>query len=226
MTRPIVVILEGIDGSGKSSHAARVHEFLTSRGRKAQLFRDPGGTDVGEQIRTLVKSAAVPMHQHTQFLLFCAARAELAARISALLDEGTDIVLDRWWYSTFAYQGAQGIDEGSIEEIANQFATLSFAAPAGEDDDLLEGGRMRAYHLHVTPAEARNRFAAASRVNDARVKDRYESKPVGFLEGVYERYLRLEKRGCLQRVETVGWAEQHVWENLEEEVANQINQYG
>jgi dTMP kinase len=226
MTRPIVVVLEGIDGGGKTAHAKRVHEHLLSLGRTAHLYRDPGGTPTGEQIRTLVKSAAVPMHQHTQFLLFCAARAELATAVCDHLEAGHDVVLDRWWYSTFCYQGADGIDEEAIMGITNHFATLSFAAPAGEDDDLLEGGRMRAYHLHVTPDEARKRTASATRVNDARVKDRYESKPAAYLDCVYNRYLTLEARGYLTRVETTGRTEADVWENLRKRVENQINQYG
>ncbi len=220
MSNPIIVILEGIDGSGKSTLAQRVHDHL----KGSRIYRDPGGTNAGEAIRKLVKSAEVPMHPNTQFLLFCAARAELTIQVNEDLAAGRSVVLDRWWYSTYAYQGASGIAELPIIDIADNFSSLSFPA-IGDDDGLLEGGRLMSYHLHVSPETARKRMFLLDRMNDV-VKDRYESKPPSFLDAVYERYIELERRGYLSRVETEGRDIETVWLDLRERVEEQLAKYG
>lgn len=224
MTQPIVIILEGIDGSGKSTLARNALNYLTNRGRSARLFRDPGGTPAGEAIRALVKSAETPMHQNTQFLLFCAARAELAAAINGYLNAGDDIVLDRWWYSTFAYQGASGIERNLIINLAQEFAEFDSAVD-GLDWREIDGGRLSAYHLHVTPETSRKRLADPTRTTDV-VKDRYESKPPSFLQDVYDGYIQLERLGYLSRVETEARNIVEVWHDLGARIENQINQYG
>ena len=222
--RPIVVVLDGIDGSGKTTLAHRLVAKLRELQRCAMFFRDPGGTPTGEQIRGLVKSAEVPMHPNTQFLLFCAARAELAADINKLLVSGCDVVLDRWWYSTFAYQGASGIDEAAILDVSEKFAHLDFPH-ALDDMDNLEGGALAAYHLHVTPKTSRERLRRPDRETDV-VKDRYETKGAGFLDNVYARYLELEARGYLRRVETEGRSLDDVYHRLVNLVDERIARHG
>ena len=97
------ITLEGIDRSGKTTQAALLHEAL---GPPALLLREPGGTEVGERIRGLLKDPALELDPRAELLLFCAARAELCARVIAgAIEQGRDVVCDRFVDSTVAYQG-------------------------------------------------------------------------------------------------------------------------
>lgn len=110
------VTLEGIDRSGKTTQAALLTEAL---GPETVLLREPGGTDAGERIRALLKDPATELDLRTELLLFCAARAELCARlVRPALDQGRDVVCDRFVDSTVAYQGAaQGLGTDLVERL-------------------------------------------------------------------------------------------------------------
>ena len=110
------VTLEGIDRSGKTTQAALLTEAL---GPEALLLREPGGTDAGERIRALLKDPATELDPRTELLLFCAARAELCARlVRPALDQGRDVVCDRFVDSTVAYQGAaRGLGTDLVERL-------------------------------------------------------------------------------------------------------------
>lgn len=100
------VTFEGLDGSGKSTQAALLHEYLTSSGREAVLTREPGGTPLGEGIREIVLHKAIELTPWAETALFAAARAELVERvIRPSLERGADVVCDRYIDSSLAYQG-------------------------------------------------------------------------------------------------------------------------
>lgn len=101
------ITLEGPEGSGKSTQARMLAEHLRADGCAVLLTREPGGTDIGDQIRTLLLD-----HPHgdmqaiTEALLFAAARAQhVHERIQPHLAQGGVVVCDRFADSTFAYQG-------------------------------------------------------------------------------------------------------------------------
>lgn len=106
------ISLEGIDRSGKSTQAALLADAL---GPGTVLVREPGGTEVGERVRELLKDPSVQLSPRAELMLFCAARAELVERaIRPALAEGCHVVCDRFGDSTAAYQGAArglGIEE-------------------------------------------------------------------------------------------------------------------
>lgn len=110
------VTLEGIDRCGKTTQAAMLAEAL---GEGTVLLREPGGTEAGERIRELLKDASVMLDPRSELLLFCAARAELCARVVApALARGLDIVCDRFIDSTVAYQGiARGLGAATVEDL-------------------------------------------------------------------------------------------------------------
>jgi dTMP kinase len=112
----VFVTLEGIDRSGKTTQAVLLAEAL---GPDTLLLREPGGTDVGERIRELLKDPASELDPRTELLLFCAARAELCARlVRPALDRGRDVVCDRFVDSTVAYQGAaRGLGTDVVERL-------------------------------------------------------------------------------------------------------------
>jgi dTMP kinase len=104
------IVVEGIDGSGKSTMAGHVANDLRARGREVLRTREPGGTPISEQIRALLldpkNSAMVPF---AELFLFMASRAQLVDEvIRPSLAKGVDVVCDRYYYSTAAYQGAAG----------------------------------------------------------------------------------------------------------------------
>lgn len=102
-----LIVLEGGEGAGKSTQQATVIEWLRQRGRQVIGSREPGGSPLAEAIRTLVLDDwAEGMDAHTELLLIFAARAaHLHATIKPALEQGTDVVCDRFIDATYAYQG-------------------------------------------------------------------------------------------------------------------------
>lgn len=116
---------EGPDGSGKSTQAKQLAQYLESRGCAVLLTREPGGTTIGEQIRQVVlsKQSQGITHQ-TEALLFSAARAQIVAEIiKPAIVAGKIVLCDRYADSTMAYQGyGLGLDLDALRAIT-RFAT-------------------------------------------------------------------------------------------------------
>lgn len=99
-----MIVLEGIDGSGKTTQVKRLVEYLTLKGFDVLQVREPGGTEVGEKIREILLN--VDMDPLTELMLFTASRIEnIKLNILPALAQGKVIVCDRFVDSTFAYQG-------------------------------------------------------------------------------------------------------------------------
>ena len=117
----LFVTLEGIDRSGKTTQARLLCEAL---GELALGVREPGGTEVGERVRAILKDPAIRPTPEAEALLFAAARAQLVADvIRPALEAGRVVVSDRFLDSSLAYQGVArelGLDE---VELINRFAT-------------------------------------------------------------------------------------------------------
>jgi dTMP kinase len=116
------ITLEGPEGSGKSTHAPRLAEYLRSLGRDVLLTREPGGTSIGDQIRAVLNDHAnAGMQPRAETLLFCASRAQLASQmIRPHLERGGTVVCDRFSDSTMAYQGyGRGLDRDALMSICD-----------------------------------------------------------------------------------------------------------
>lgn len=114
------ITLEGIEGAGKSSNLAFIRDRLSAAGIELEQTREPGGTPLGEEVRTLLLSQRDGgMHSDTELLLMFAARAEhLNRRILPALEQGRWVLCDRFTDATFAYQGGgRGIADGRIETL-------------------------------------------------------------------------------------------------------------
>ena len=115
----MLITIEGIDGAGKTTLAAAL-----AREIGAELLREPGGVELSERIRALVKDPALTVDPRAEALLYAAARAQLVAeRLRPLLDAGRTVVLDRFVDSSLAYQGAaRGLGVEAVRAV-NDFGT-------------------------------------------------------------------------------------------------------
>ncbi|MFH1404018.1 MAG: dTMP kinase [Candidatus Altiarchaeota archaeon] len=115
------IVLEGIDGCGKSTHARLLAEWLVKEGRDVVLTAEPTDGKIGVFIREVL-SGRETVDPKTLSMLFTADRYEhLLNRIEPALAEGKIVVSERYYYSTIAYQSAQGVDWNWLFEI-NKFA--------------------------------------------------------------------------------------------------------
>lgn len=102
---PRYLAIEGVDGAGKSTVATGLVARLSDGGHQVRFVREPGGTSLGEQIRSLLLHGE-HMTAWSEALLFAAQRAQLAAEVIApALERGEMVVSDRSYYSSLAYQG-------------------------------------------------------------------------------------------------------------------------
>jgi dTMP kinase len=119
-----LITIEGLDGAGKTTLGDALVPALASRGVDVEPLREPGGVELSERIRALVKDLGLRFDPRAEALLYAAARAQLCAeRVVPLLEDGRWVLLDRYVDSSLAYQGAgRGL---GVEEVAriNAFGT-------------------------------------------------------------------------------------------------------
>jgi dTMP kinase len=118
-------VIEGIDGSGKSTLAAKLAEALALHGRRALRTREPGGTPLSEKVRHILLDARnAGITPLAELFLYMASRAQLVEKvIRPALKHGVDVVCDRYYYSTAAYQGAAGgVGPAHVLDIAERIA--------------------------------------------------------------------------------------------------------
>jgi len=114
------ITLEGPDGSGKSMQIPALAEFIRSQGYEVLTTREPGGTNIGDQIRQVImKLGNTSMHPRTEILLFCAARAQIVEEVlRPALQRGVVVISDRYADSTLAYQGyGHGVDLDEVTRL-------------------------------------------------------------------------------------------------------------
>lgn len=164
------ITLEGVDGAGKSTHLDYLAGRIRARGVELVVTREPGGTPLGEQLRTLLLNE--PMQPDTELMLMYAARAEhVAALIKPALARGAWVLSDRFADASYAYQcGGRGIDAGRLQAL--QDWTL---AGFGPDLTLL-------FDVSAEVAESRRA--------QARAADRFEQEQAAFFTRVREAYLQ------------------------------------
>ena len=119
-----LIVFEGGEGSGKTTQLRRLSSVLAQRDIAHLCVREPGGTPLGTEVRRLLLDPASDIDPRAEALLFMASRAQLVAReVRPALDRGDDVLLDRFFLSTYAYQVAgHHLDEPAIR-AANSFAT-------------------------------------------------------------------------------------------------------
>jgi dTMP kinase len=172
VTRGKFITLEGLDGAGKSTHLEWLRIFLETRGVSVCVTREPGGTGLGEALRTLLLDGEQHLHPETETLLMFAARREhLDKVILPALETGAWVLCDRFTDASFAYQsGGSGVDWRKIESLEG------WVHPDLQPDLTL--------YFDVNPEVGRARAGAV------RVADRYEQEEEAFHARVRAAYLR------------------------------------
>jgi len=174
MTKPIkkakFITFEGIDGAGKSTHIPYVVYLLQSAGHQVVYTREPGGTELGEQLRSLLLHRQ--MHLETEALLMFAARREHIAQVIApALARGEWVVSDRFTDASFAYQG------GGRKLAIDKLEILEEWVHPDLQPDLT--------FLFDVPLEV-----ARARLDAARDPDKFEQEQSDFFADTRNEYLR------------------------------------
>jgi dTMP kinase len=164
--RGLFLSLDGPDGGGKTTQAARLAAWLRARGHDVVACRDPGGTALGERLRAILQDRATG----AEMLLFMASRAQLVAEvIRPALEAGRVVVSDRYLLANLVYQG----DAGGLPKA--EIACVGDAATGGLLPDLT-------ILLDVAPRVARARVGPA--------RDRIEDRPEEYHARVRDGFLR------------------------------------
>lgn len=173
--RGLFLVLEGIEGAGKSTQIDLLAEWMEERGVTPVCAREPGGTDVGEEIREILLSwKHVTIPSETELFLILAARAAFVReRVEPALEEGSVVLADRYDLSTLAYQGHGRALDLDLVERANRLAT------GGLRPDLYV-----LLDLEVEEGLARQR-------RGGKEEDRIEGAGIAFLRRVREGYRSL-----------------------------------
>jgi len=119
------LVLDGIDGCGKSTQAERLAQSLAARtGRRVQHLREPGSTALGEGLRELLLGREFALFARAETLLFAAARAQMLEElVEPALARGEHVVCERFHPSTFAYQAvAGGLSEDEVLALLRTWA--------------------------------------------------------------------------------------------------------
>jgi dTMP kinase len=169
-----LITIEGLDGAGKTTLASSLGAELARRGIDVRVLREPGGVELSERIRALVKDPVAHVVPRTEALLYAAARAQLCEELLVpLLAEGVSVLLDRFVDSSLAYQGeGRALGIAAVREV-NRFATGDIVP----DRTLL---------LRVDPAAGR-----ARQQERPELPDRLESVDDGFFLAVARGYEEL-----------------------------------
>ncbi len=167
-------VIDGPDGSGKTTQAARLATELKAKRATVAVLREPGGTAAGEAIRDLLLDPDTDVTSLAEMLLYQAARAQLVeAVIRPALEAGQVVILDRYWYSTAAYQGSGlGLSEEDIRRVS------TIATDGLEPDHV--------FILDVDPETAFGRL-------DGR-RDRIEGRPLEYHRRVRDGFLAVARQ--------------------------------
>ena len=186
MERGFFLVLEGVEGAGKTTQAGLISHWLEELGIPHQLAREPGGTRLGEAVReVLLESDGLEIIPETELLLMLAARATFVRQVvEPALARGEVMVADRFELSSLAYQGlGRGLGLHRVREL-NAFAT------GGVHPDLT-----LVFDLPVTMGQNRQEMAG-------KVQDRIEGEGADFLESVRKAYRMLaEEDGSVELVD-------------------------
>ncbi len=167
------IVFEGIDGSGKTTQAKKLYEHLKDKGLKTVLTKEPGGTNIGKEIRKILLNKDYNIPPIAELLLYEADRnIHISTFVKPKLHNGYIVISDRYIYSTLAYQSfGRGIDRNLVDYL-NSLATEDLKP------DIV-------FLLDIPVEEGLNR------IGKIRSKDRIEKEDINFHLKLREGFLKL-----------------------------------
>ena len=173
------IVIEGNDGTGKSTQVKQLAEYLESvHGIESFIAEEPAGTPIADEIRSLIKNGDLERTPETNLLLFTAARREIWQRASRELQLGRWVLSARNYVSTLAYQGAgEGVDETLITDITRQFVDEDYMNPD--------------HTIILTLGDSSTRTARIDNRGALEKPDTFESKPSDFQDRVNSAYIEI-----------------------------------
>ena len=174
------ITFEGIEGSGKSTQIQMLKEFFEKKSLKAFFTKEPGSSEIGKEIRSILLNKENKIYPQTEIFLIFADRVQHVEEIiKPNLNEGKIVVSDRYYDSSVAYQGQrEGISKIEIYELIE-----NLDLPTPDITFLLD------LPANVGLKRAKNRASL----------DRFESEEISFHEGVRQNYLDLHEQN-LERI--------------------------
>ena len=174
------ITFEGIEGSGKSTQIQMLKEFFEKKSLKAFFTKEPGSSEIGKEIRSILLNKENKIYPQTEIFLIFADRVQHVQEIiKPNLNEGKIVVSDRYYDSSVAYQGQrEGIRKIEIYELIE-----NLDLPTPDITFLLD------LPANVGLKRAKNRASL----------DRFESEEISFHEGVRQNYLDLQEQN-FQRI--------------------------
>ncbi|HOD16552.1 MAG TPA: dTMP kinase [Spirochaetota bacterium] len=112
--RPLFIVFEGIDGSGKSTQCDLLYEHVRSSGISAVRLAEPTGGVWGRKVREMLSKKEMAPAEEQMRLFLMDRKDDAEKNIAPAMESGRTIIMDRYYFSNAAYQGAAGIDPGSI----------------------------------------------------------------------------------------------------------------
>ncbi len=178
MKKGMLITFEGGEACGKSTQIKLFAEYLKNNSYDFVVSREPGGTELGEQIRKILLTSKQSISSNVEFLLFSTARAEHVEKvINPALEQGKIVILDRFYHSSLAYQGYAG--NLDLQDIKN----ITKFAVGGAVPDLT-------FLLDISYEEGMKRKSMDENLKNL---DRIESKGKAFHNKVREGYLQIAK---------------------------------
>lgn len=166
------IVVEGLEGAGKTTAMTIIQEYLSNRTPSLVITREPGGTGLGEQLRALIKEgvAGEVIESRAELLMMYAARVQLLEQvIRPALARGDWVLADRFELSTYAYQGGgRGIDKKILDN-------LSYICLQGFKPDII-------LFLDIMPEHGLERIKIRGKI------DRIEQESLVFFKKVYQGY--------------------------------------
>lgn len=181
MTRGKYIVIEGHDGTGKSTQVGLIREKLAAQGIESIEFHEPQGSPIADEIRTVIKNGALERDGKTNLLLFTAARHEIWKHAQEELAQGTWVVAARNYFSTLAYQGyGEGLALELITSTTAQFTDELYMKP-----DLA---------VILTLEDQEERIKRISQRGKLNTPDTFESRNEQFQSAVEQGYLDIAKK--------------------------------
>jgi len=176
MKKGLLISIEGLDGSGKTTQINILKKHLENLGEKVIVLREPGGTNIGEQIRTiLLDHKNTEMNDVAEMFLYAASRAQLFSQIiKPNLESGIIVICDRFIDSSIVYQGyGRGLNVDDVIKV--NLTAIQNRLP------------------DITLFIDINAMTSLERRMKASNADRLEREAIQFHERVYEGYIKLSK---------------------------------